>query len=92
MRPGMSPGTDCSPSMPPILRVPVRTIAPPWRSAPQRMAKEIGRMEISERKARDECGWKIHCNLDAMVDDSIKEFSRRASQERDNDTEEASDG
>lgn len=26
MRPGMSPGTDCSPSMPLILRVPVRTI------------------------------------------------------------------
>lgn len=56
------------------------------------MVKEIGRMEISERKARDEWGWKIRCNLEAMVYDSIKEFSRGASQKRDNDTEEASDG
>ncbi len=41
------------------------------------LLKEIGRMEISEEKAREEWDWKIAYDLDAMVHDFISEFNGR---------------
>ena len=42
------------------------------------LLNEIGRMEISDEKARQEWGWTTAYNLDDMVDDFIKEFNRAA--------------
>jgi len=42
------------------------------------LLNEIGRMEISDEKARQEWGWTTAYNLDDMVDDFIKEFNRLA--------------
>jgi threonine 3-dehydrogenase len=42
------------------------------------LLKEIGQMQISDEKARQDWGWEISFNLDEMVDDFIQEFHHRS--------------
>jgi len=42
---------------------------------------DIGRMEITDERARKEWNWEISYNLDEMVDDFVVEFGRRQSGE-----------